>query len=153
VASSASCSPVLFQGLPYWSPVLRGRLHDDFLDLVLDQPVGSSAEIGRRRPDLLALEVEVTIDLNVGHYDRQHLLVDINSRDLVWHRPLQGERRARLITAVRVASYRRFSPRPNDAQLFDQSRTLRIKQLLGLNGSTGSIRSRARAILAYTRFS
>jgi hypothetical protein len=30
----------------------------------------------------------------------------------------------------------------HDAQLFDQSRTLRIKQLLGLNGSTGSIRSR-----------
>jgi hypothetical protein len=31
---------------------------------------------------------------------------------------------------------------PNDAQLFVQSRTLRIKQLLGLNGSTGLIRSR-----------
>jgi hypothetical protein len=30
----------------------------------------------------------------------------------------------------------------DDAQLFDQSRTLRIKQLLGLDGSTGSLRSR-----------
>jgi len=30
----------------------------------------------------------------------------------------------------------------DDAQLFGQSRTLRIKQLLGLNGSTGSLRSR-----------
>jgi hypothetical protein len=30
----------------------------------------------------------------------------------------------------------------HDAQLFGQSRTLRIKQLLGLDGSTGSLRSR-----------
>jgi hypothetical protein len=30
----------------------------------------------------------------------------------------------------------------DDAQLFGQSRTLRIKQLLGLDGSTGSLRSR-----------
>jgi hypothetical protein len=35
-----------------------------------------------------------------------------------------------------------LTPRRNDAQLSVQSRTLRIKQLLGLNGSTGSIRSR-----------
>ncbi|MGH9201956.1 MAG: hypothetical protein ACRD2A_12065, partial [Vicinamibacterales bacterium] len=53
-----------------------------------------------------------------------------------------GERRACLVTSVRVASYRRVSLRVSDAQLFDQSRTLRVKQLLGLDGSTGSIRSR-----------
>jgi hypothetical protein len=40
VVRPAARSPVLFQGLLHWSPVLRGRLHDDFLDLVLDQPVG-----------------------------------------------------------------------------------------------------------------
>ena len=142
VARAASGSPVLFQGFPHRPPVLRGRLHDDFLDLVLDQPVGQAAQIGRRRPDLLALEVEVAIDLDVGHHDRQHLLVDVNSRDPVRHRSLLGRAESvpRRISQGRGLSSARWAP--NDAQLFGQSRTLRIKQLLGLNGSTGSVRSR-----------
>lgn len=41
-----------------------------------------------------------------------------------------------------VAGCRRCPVGLNDAQLFGQSRTLRIKQLLGLDGSTGSLRSR-----------
>ena len=85
VARAASGPPVLFQRFPHRPPVLRGRFHDDFLDLLLDQPVGQAAQIGRRRPDLLALEVEVAVDLDVGHHDRQHLLVDVNSRDPVRH--------------------------------------------------------------------
>jgi hypothetical protein len=88
---------VLFQGFPHWAPVLRRRLHDDFLDVMLDEPVREATQIARRRADLLVLEVEFVVDLDVGHHD---------------------------------------------AQLFVQSRTLRIKQLLGLNGSTGLIRSR-----------
>ena len=47
-----SGAPVLFQGFPHWPPVLRGQLHDDFLDLLLDQPVGQRAQIRRRGPDL-----------------------------------------------------------------------------------------------------
>jgi hypothetical protein len=39
-----------------------------------------------------------------------HLLVHIDSRNLVSHRPLLGERRACLVALVRVASCRRFSP-------------------------------------------
>jgi hypothetical protein len=82
--------PVLFQRFPDRPPILRGRLHDDFLDPVLDQPVGQAAQIGRCRSDLLALEVEIAIDLDVGHHHRQHLLVDVNSRDSVRHRSLLG---------------------------------------------------------------
>ena len=117
--------------------VLRGRLHDDFLDVLRDQPVGQAAQIGRRRPDLLAVEVKVAVDLDVGHHDREHLLVDVNSRDPVRHRSLLGERRACLVASVRVASYRGAHRSPHDAQLFTQSRTLRTTQLLGLNSSTG----------------
>ena len=62
----------------------RGRLHEDFLDVLLDQPVGQAAQIGRRRPDLLAVEVKVAIDLDVGHHDREHLLVD-GRRRLLQH--------------------------------------------------------------------
>jgi len=109
---------------------------------VLDQPVGQATQIGRRRADLLALDVEVAVDLDVGHHDRQHLLVDINSRDPVRHRSLLA--RAESVPG-RISQGRGLSPGPlglNDAQLFGQSRTLRIKQLLGFNSSTGSIRSR-----------
>ena len=48
VARAALRSPVLFQRFPHRPPVLRGRFHDDFLDLVLDEPVGQRAQIGRR---------------------------------------------------------------------------------------------------------
>jgi hypothetical protein len=43
------------------------------------------------------------------------------------------ERRACLVASIRVASYRRAEH--GDAQLFGQSRTLRVKQLLGLESS------------------
>ena len=46
------------------------------------------AQVDRRRPDLLTFELEVAVDLDVGHRDGQHLLVDVNSRDPVRHRPL-----------------------------------------------------------------
>ena len=128
---------MLFQRFPHRPPVLRGRLHDDFLDLLLDQPVGQAAQIGRRRADLLALEVEFAVDLDVGHHDRQHLLVDVDSRDPVRHRLSLRERRACLVASIRVAGCREVSNGPHDAQLFGQSRTLRIKQWLGLTGSTG----------------
>jgi len=133
---------MLFQRFPHRPPVLRGRLHDDFLDLVLDQPVGQTTQVDRCRADLLTLEVEVAVNLDVGHRDRQHLLVDVNSRDPVRHRPLLG--RAESVPR-RINQGRGLSSLPvelDDAQLFGQSRTLRIKQLLGLDGSTGSLRSR-----------
>jgi hypothetical protein len=116
VARAAPRAPVLFQGLPHRPPVLRGRLHDDFLDLLLDQPVGHSAQISRRRPDLLALEVEVAVDLDVGHHDRQHLLVDVNTRDPVRHRSLLGRAESvpRRISQGRGLSSGRLGP--HDAQ-------------------------------------
>jgi hypothetical protein len=53
------------------------------------------------------------------------------------------ERRACLVASLRVASYRRFrDENAADAQLFGQSRTPRIKQCLGLDSSTGSVRPR-----------
>jgi hypothetical protein len=63
---------MLFQGFPDRPPVLRGRLHDDFLDVLLDQPVGQAAQISRRRPDLLAVEVKLAVDLDVGHQHGSH---------------------------------------------------------------------------------
>jgi hypothetical protein len=45
------------------------------------------------------------------------------------------ERRACLVASFRVASYRGSGRERHDAQLFGQSRTLRIKQLLGFDRS------------------
>lgn len=155
LAHAASGSPVLFERVPHRPPVLRGRLHDHFLDILRDQPLGQFTQIGRRRADLLLREVKVAVDFAVGHDDRQHLLVDVNSRDPVRHRALLRERRACLVVSVRVASCRGAQASPYDAQSFDQSRTLRTKQLFGLHGSTGSIRSRRSrsAIVTPRRFS
>jgi hypothetical protein len=63
------------------------------------------------------------------------------------------ERRACLVASIRVASYRRA--KHGDAQLFGQSRTLRIKQLLGLAYSMANLDLAApsAAILHKRRFS
>jgi hypothetical protein len=89
------------------------------------------------------LKLVLAVDLDVGHHHSQHLLVYVNSRNPVWHRPLLLGAES---VPCRITQGRGLSPVPiealNDAQLFAQSRTLRVKQLLGLDGSTGSIRSR-----------
>ena len=63
------------------------------------------------------------------------------------------ERRACLVASIRVASYRRAEH--GDAQLFGQSRTLRVKQLLGLDCSMANLDLAApsAAILPKLRFS
>jgi hypothetical protein len=133
---------VQLQRLPDGSPILRGRFHHDFLDLAFNEPVRERAQFRGARPHFQTLEAVIVIDFDVRHDDGQHLLVDVNSRDLVRHRPLLGGAES---VPCRISQGRELSPaltkRSNDAQLFDQSRTLRIKQLLGLDGSTGSIRS------------
>ena len=48
----------------------------------------SARRSGGAGPDLLAFKVVVAVDLDVGHHDGQHLLVHVNSRDSVRHRPL-----------------------------------------------------------------
>jgi hypothetical protein len=80
------------------------------------------------------LKLVLFFDFNVGHHYGQHLLMGIDSRYLVRHKFLlagSGEHAA--VTLTRVTGYRR-SPRGegNDAQLFAQSRTLRIRQVNGL---------------------
>jgi hypothetical protein len=97
---------MLLERFPHRPPVLRGRFHHNFLNLALDQPVSQTMQVERRCAGLLAFEAEVAVDFNVGHHDRQHLLVDVNSCDPVGHRLLLGERRACLVTSLRVASYR-----------------------------------------------
>jgi len=86
------------------------------------------------------LKLLFAFDFNVGHNYSQHLLVDIDSRYPVRHRLLlagSGERAA--ITSTRVAGYRRSPGEDNDAQLFAQTRTLRIRQMDGLELSTDKL--------------
>jgi hypothetical protein len=75
------------------------------------------------------LKLVLAFDFHVGYSHCQHLLVDIDSRDLVRHELLvagSGERAA--VTLTRVSGYRRSAGEDNDAQLFAQSRTLWIRQ-------------------------
>ena len=78
-----------------------------------------------------------SFDFDVGHNHCQHLLVDIDSRYSVGHQlPPGRERRA---CCGYFNQGRGLSPLPpgedNDAQLFAQSRTLRIRQINGLEFS------------------
>ena len=63
--------------------------------------------------------------------------MNIDSRYSIRHAfLLAGSRERAAVTLTRVAGYRRSHREDNDAQLFAQSGTLRIRQLHGLDFST-----------------
>ena len=95
----------------------------------------------------------------LGHRLGRRVLADVATlvtpeTILRWHRELVARkwtyraRRARFaghqahLRALIIVGCHTSTERCSIIRLFDQSRTLQIKQLLGLNGSTGSIRSR-----------
>src|SRR5580700_3899024 len=129
--------PGSFPLLPERLPILRRRLHDYFFGLLLDEPRSQRSQLFRVAAKHPSLKLVFAFDFNVGHNYSQHLLVNIDSRYPVRHRLLlagSGERAA--ITLTRVAGYRRSPGEDNDAQLFAQTRTLRIRQMDGLELST-----------------
>ena len=77
--------PVAFQRVPHRAPVLRGRFHHHFLDLLLDQPLGEEAQMARRRTELPAFKVPVPLDLHIRDHHRQHRFVHVDSRDSIGH--------------------------------------------------------------------
>src|SRR5229473_856428 len=144
--------PIPFQCFPYGFPILRRRLHDYFFGLLLDEPRSQRSQLFRVAAKHPPLKLVFAFDFNVGHNYSQHLLVDINSRYLVGHSFLlagSGERAA--ITLTRVAGYRCSPGEDNDAQLFAQTRTLRIRHLHGLNFSTVTSTSPLRAVAILPR--
>ena len=104
--------PVAFQRVPHRAPVLRGRLHHDLFDLVLDQPLGQEAQLAGRRAELPPCKLPVPFDFHVRDDDRQHRLMHIDSCDPIRHTHLHhgksGERA--VMVSLRVTGYRRRRP-------------------------------------------
>src|ERR1700730_7962687 len=129
--------PTPLQRFPNWFPILRRRFHDYFLDLLLEQPCGEGSQLFGDAAKHSPLKPELNVNFHVRHNYGQHLFMNINSRYPVRHKLLlagSGERAADTLT--RVAGYRRSPGEDNDAQLFAQTRTLRIRQMDGLEIST-----------------
>jgi hypothetical protein len=97
-----------FERFPDWFPILGGRFHDHFLDLLLEQPCSQRSKLFWVATKHPPLKLVLTVDLNVRHNYGQHLFMNIDSRYPVSHNvPLarSGERAA--VTLSRVAGYRR----------------------------------------------
>src|SRR5216683_7634800 len=83
---------------------------------------------------LAPLKLVLAFAFDVGHNHGQHLFVNVNSRYSVSHNLPPGGSGKRAATYINQG--RGLSPLPsgrNDAQLFAQSRTLRIRQTDGLD--------------------
>jgi hypothetical protein len=132
--------PLALQRIPYWSPVLRRGFHDHFLHIARGKPLGQFLQLAWAGSELPAFKSPFAFDFYVRHGDRQHLLVNVDSRDPVWHTHLQAERRTCFdgLTQGHGLSH-------TDAQLFAQARTFRTIQFNGFNSSTGMIDLTARA--------
>src|SRR6266567_1005654 len=103
---------------------------------------------------LAPLKLVLAFAFDVGHNHGQHLFVNVNSRYSVSHTlpPGGSEKRA----ATYINQGRGLSPLSqgrNDAQLFAQSRTLRIRQTVGLDlsiaRSTSPLQPVAILLLSY----
>ena len=95
------------------------------------------SQVRRRGRDLVAFELVVAVDSDIGDHDREHFCGPRLLRS-ARHRPLLEGAES---VPRRISQGRELSPSfiedSNDAELFTQSRTLRTTQLLGLNSSTG----------------
>src|SRR6266478_4785803 len=65
--------------------ILRRRLHDYFVGLLLEEPRSQRSQLFRLAAKHPPLKLVFAFDFNVGHNYSQHLLVDIDSRYLVGH--------------------------------------------------------------------
>jgi len=133
---------------------LRGRFHHDFVDLALDEPVSKRAQLDGTGPDLQPFKVEVTFDCDVSPPQRPTSSCARQSPAMWYGIGFSSwERRACLVASIRVASYCRAEH--GYAQLFGQSRTPRVKQLLGLERSMANpdLAAPNAAILPNQRFS
>jgi hypothetical protein len=76
--------------LPHWPPIPRCRFHDNFLDLLLDQPFGQEPQLVGAAAELSPLKIALPFDSNIGHHHGQHLLMNIDSRYPVRHKSSYG---------------------------------------------------------------
>ena len=138
--------PIPFQCFPPGFPVLGRRFHDHFLDLLLEQPCSQRSQLLRVAAKLSSLKVELTIDFHVRHNHGQHFFVNIDSRYPVSHKPLlAGAESVLRLHEPGLRAVAAPSGEDNDAQLFAQTRTLRIRQSNGFDfssvGSTSPLRT------------
>jgi hypothetical protein len=104
--------PVALQRVPHRAPVLRGRLHHDLFDLVLDQPLAQEAQLAGRRAELPPDKLPIPFDFHIRDDDREHRLVHVDSCDPIGHAHLHhgksGERA--VMVSLRVTGYRLTTP-------------------------------------------
>jgi hypothetical protein len=123
-------------------PVLPRLVSNYFLNLLLDHPFGQQSQMLRVTTKIDAVQTGTRLGLQRRPLPQPTSFYALDSRYLIRHNvppSRSGERAASSLT--RVTGYRR-SPHDgtDNAQLFTQPRTLRIKQENSLNFSTvGSI--------------
>ena len=147
--------PVPFQCSPDGFPILCSRFHHDFLDLVLDQPAASNRRCSGLLPYRIRSNWYSPSNFHVGHDHSQHLFMYVDSRYPVRHNVSSWRERRACCEFLKQGH--RLSPLPQEgrdnAQLFAQPRTLRIRHIDSLNCSTENSISplRASPILPSTR--
>src|SRR5258708_3996971 len=129
--------PKSIQRFPNRLPVLRGRFHHHFLDLLLDEPFRQHAQLLRIAPVPASLKLIFVFDFDVSHNHGQPLFMDIDSRHPIRHRlPPGGNGERAGLTLTWVSGYRRPHRGDTTHHLFPQSRTLRNKLTFGFRTST-----------------
>src|SRR5664280_3492495 len=141
--------PVPLQRPPYRLPVLRGRFHHYFLDLLLDQPLGQQMQLIGGGAELAPLKLILVFPSDVSYHYRQHLLVHVDRCDSISHHVLLGGAESTQKSSPRQGHVAIAAPdgRRTTPNYSRRARVLRIKQANGLNISTAKTTSPAHAFV------
>ena len=130
--------PVPLQGCPDGFPILCRRFHHRFFHLLLDQPGSQQSQLRGVAAELSPLKLVLAVHFHFRHHHRQHSLMYVDSCYPVRHKPPLRAKAESVpkVTLRRVTGYRRSPRRRPGRPIIRSTRTLRIRQLYGLNRST-----------------
>src|SRR6266478_2900851 len=142
--------PISLHCSPNRLPVLRGRFHHHFLDLLLDEPFRQHPQLLRIAAVPASLKLIFIFDFDVSHNHGQPFFMNIDSRHSIRHKlPPGGNGERAGLTLTWVSGYRRSHTVDTTHHLFARSRTLRIKLTFGFSISTVISISPLPAVLDY----
>src|SRR5260370_16209204 len=126
--------PISLHYSPNSLPVLRGRSHHHFLDLLLDEPFRQHAQLLRIAAVPASLKLIFVFDFDVSHDHSQFLFMDIDSRHPIRHRLPPGGNGARAgLTFTWVSGYHPSHMGKTTHHLFALSLTLPIQLTIGFS--------------------
>ena len=125
---------------PHGTPILRGRFHHDFLDVLLDQPVRQRSQLTGAGAHLPAVKLpRASTSTSATTTANIFLCTSMPAIQYAIRASRHGAERVPTLSYSGSRLSRRPAGRQTTPNHFAQVRTRRISQFIGLNGPTATL--------------